>query len=297
MYHQVATIGQLGKMTPFLMQEVAPGDRWSGKVGALIRMSPMKKALLHDIFVDLFVFYVPHRLVYANWEEFIAEGPASVPTYTLPTVSVGAGSSSYMSLFMQANGVSATTYSALRLYAFNLIFNEFFRDDEQALRNPTDSPGSSGVQVNFKRDYWSELQAQIATADAEHYAPVAASLVSAKDILDAIARQKVSMKRETYGTRYIDILRSYGIRVNYQMLQRPEVCAIARGSINVTDVVQTASATLGDLAGHGIGASRLTLKRCVFPEHGTLMGIAVVRPTMVDSKLCDYFDKIRPPRS
>ena len=92
------------------------------------------------------------------------------------------------------------------------------------------------------------------------------------------------MKRETYGTRYIDILRSYGINVNYQMLQRPEVVAIARNTVNVTDVVQTSAGTgnLGDLAGHGISGGRLVLRRKSFPEHGTLMGLAVLRPPMTD---------------
>ena len=61
MYHQVATISQLGRLTPFMFAEVCPGDTWSGKVGALLRFSPLKKALLHDIHVDMFLFYVPPR--------------------------------------------------------------------------------------------------------------------------------------------------------------------------------------------------------------------------------------------
>ena len=117
MSHQVATLSQFGRACPFLIQEVAPGDTWSGRVGALLRLSPLKHAVLQDIMVDLFVFYVPHRLIWADWEDFIAEGPMDTPTYTPPTVGLGAAGTGLECLFMRANGTSTTAYSAFRLYA------------------------------------------------------------------------------------------------------------------------------------------------------------------------------------
>lgn len=296
--HQNATLSDFGRITPFLLQEVAPGDTWSGNVGALIRLSPLKKAMLQDIYVDLMVFYVPHRLVYANWEDFIAEGPMDTPTYSVPSYSVAAGASTYESLFQVANGVSTTTYSALRLYALNLIWNEFFRDDEQTARSPGDTPGQFGIPINWKKDYWSTIQLRLGFAQQQHYFSTnvgSGTQASARDVLDAIARQKVALKRATYGSRYIDILRSMGINVNYQMLQRPEVVAVSRSSVNVTDVVQTSADTgnLGDLAGHGISGSRIRIRRKSFPEHGSLIGVAVLRPVMSDSKLCEWFDRPR----
>lgn len=298
MTHQIATLSDLGRMTPFMIQEVAPGDTWSGVTGTLIRMSPLLNPLLFDIFIDLYMFYVPHRLVYANWEDFIAEGPMDTPTYSIPTETVGVTSNAYQSIFWQFNGTTTTSYNALRLYALNLIWNEFFRDEEQPIRTPTDTPGQFGIPINWKKDYWTIMQDTVGTGQTDHFFPTdvgSGTQASAKDVLDAIARQKVAMKRETYGTRYIDILRSYGINVNYQMLQRPEVVGIARSSMNVTDVVQTSAdvGALGDLAGHAIGATRMRVKRKTFPEHGTLMGIVCLRPVMVDSSVCDWFDRAR----
>ena len=77
--HQVATVGQIGTLVPTMIQEVAPGDTWSGKVGLLVRLSPLKRALLTDLYVDQFCFYVPHRLVVAGWEDFISDGPMDTP--------------------------------------------------------------------------------------------------------------------------------------------------------------------------------------------------------------------------
>ena len=295
MYHQNATQSEIGRLAPFLIQEVCPGDTWSGVIGQLMRFSPLKKPLLTDMFVDSFIFYVPHRLVYANWEDFIAEGPMDTPTYTLPNYNVTG--INYQSIFLNNN--TAATCSALRGYAYNLIWNEFFRDDEQALRSPTGTPGQFGAAVNWKKDYWSELQDVVGYNQEDHFFPTnigSGNEASARDVLDAIARQKVAMKRATYGTRYIDILRSYGINVNYQMLQRPELVAIARGTVNITDVVSTSDSgteAVGDLAGHAISGSRLKLKRRTFPEHGTLMGVTVVRPTQADNKVVDWFDRVR----
>ena len=295
MYHQVAGYGQLGRMCVSMCQEVAPGDTWSGKNGVLVRLSPLKRALLQDIWVDQYVFYIPHRLVYADWENFIAEGPTTTPTYTLPkhTVSdTGAGAQRQLWYNQDSSGTpTSIDYSAMRLYAYNLVFNEFFRDEDEAAV----APGYTlihGNAVNYKKDYWSNLQENIVSPDG-HSAPVVGNAVDATEILRAIAQQKVAMKRATYGTRYVDILKSYGVSVNYQMLQRPEVVAMSRGSINVTDVVGTDSTNLGQMAGHGISGTRLRLRRKSFPEHGTLLGILVLRPNYTDTEFCDWFDKPR----
>lgn len=296
MYHQNATVGKIGRITPFMILPVCPGDTWQGVVGQLIRLSPMKKALLQDIYVDCFVHYVPNRLLMSDWEDFIAEGPVISPTYSIPTVTVGAGVNTYDSVFQISDAADASAYSAFPTYALNLIWNEFFRDDDQAVRAPTATPGEVGIAVNFKKDYWSTLQDDIGYPDDDHYFDTnvgSGTQASAREVLEAIAKQKAAMKRATYGTRYVDILRSYGINVNYQMLQRPETVAISRGTINVTDVVSTSDATgatLGELAGHGISGGRLKLRRKTFPEHGILMGTCVLRPTMSDSAMAEWHD-------
>lgn len=298
--HQVATLSDFGRLCPFMKIEVAPGDTVQGVIGALIRLSALKKALLQDVFVDMYVIYVPHRLVYGSFENFIAAGPETAPTYSIPSITVAAASTSYEALWMRSHPTDTTDYNAIPLYAYNLIYNEFFRDESQAAKAPTDSCGQYGALVSFKKDYWTTIQEQYGEAQQDHRFDTnigTGTQASAKDVLEAIARQKVAMKRATYGTRYIDILRSYGIKVNYQMLQRPEVVAIGRTSINVTDVVQTgvdsSDSGLGELAGHGIGAGRIRIRRKMFPEHGTLMGLCVLRPVWMTSGAGDWFDRPR----
>ncbi len=295
MMHQVATCSQLGRLCPTMIQEVSPGDTWSGKTGILVRLSPLKRALLIDIHVDQFAFYIPHRLVMADWEDFIAAGPDDTPAFSIPTVSLANPVNTLECLFMAPpnSGQTAVNYSALRLFAYNLVFNEYFRDDSDTPALPTAHPGIFGKQINYKKQYWTELSDVLGFSQADQFVDSNAGSgdqVSATEILRAIQRQKVAMKRATYGTRYVDILRSYGINVNYQMLQRPELVGLSRGSINITDVVASDGANLGDLAGHGISGNRLQFKRKTFPEHGTLMSFVTLRPIYADPRVNEWFD-------
>lgn len=302
--HQVATCGRIGNLIPFDYVEVAPRDTFSGKIGSLVRMEAFKRAVLQDFHVDYFYFYVPHRLVWADWESFISDGPMDDPNYDPPFVTVSElARTVWRSLFLTGNPNESVNYSAFRGRAYNLIYNEYFRDDQAPIRGPDDPPGEYGAPVNYKKDYFTVLRESVGEAQPVHYIDATSgngSQVSARQVLEKIALQKLSMKRATYGTRYIDILRGYGVNVNYQMLQRPELVAVGRTTVNVTDVVSTADTvgetsgeSLGALAGHGIAAKRLTMRRKTFPEHGTLMGVMAVRPRFMDAKVTDWFQRTR----
>lgn len=296
LYHQNSTASEIGRLCPTCILEVAPGDTFSGKTGLLVRFSPLKRAMLTDFYVDQFFFYVPHRLVWDQWETFISNGPDTSDTVLPPFIDYTDDTAPKF-LYINSSGLGTKgRVSTLRLRAYNLIFNEFFRDDFQnPLTNEEVNNNIFGQPVSYKKDYWSAMQAQRGYIE-QHQVPVISNEVSATGIIEAVRRQKAAQRRATYGTRYIDILRGYGIRVNYQMLQRPELVATSRSTVNVTDVVNSSGATgstLGTLAGHGLSGGRLRFKRKSFPEHGTLMGFVVVRPRNTDTDFIEWFDRQR----
>lgn len=312
--HAVATHGFIGTMTPFLKMEVAPGDTFNGKISTLIRFSQLAKPCLTPFYVNQYIFYVPHRLVWEGWESFLASGPdpddppetpgVSVPDIDLlPVADFWEVQTKQWQGFRMRAGYGqaddAKYYNALPVRAYNLVYNEYFRDEEWSLVSPDDwqTPAFwNGHPVGQTKQYWTELQERIGYP-TNHEVPVVNEAVDATEILRAIAKQKLAMKRATYGTRYVDILRGYGISVNYQMLQRPELVAMSRSTINVTDVVSS-NADLTDqefqseIAGHGIGGNSLRIRRKMFPEHGTLLGINVIRP-IEQTTYCDWFDSRR----
>ena len=96
-------------------------------------------------------------------------------------------------------------------------------------------------------------------------------------------RQRFAERREMFGNRYFDLLRSYGVRTNYNMLERPESLGKSRHVVSFTDIPATADtdggSTVGDLAGHGIVGLHHRMPRKTFSEHGYLHGVIVVRPS------------------
>lgn len=296
--HQTFTSAKLAVLMPFMSLEVAPGDTWSGTLSQLLRFQIPKFPYLNDLHMTTIVTYTPHRLVTDAWEKFVTDGPnPQGGTGNLPSVTVDdTVGSSFPNLRYYKTSGSTHVYSALRLGAYSLTFNEFFRDQE---RNPIASDyiglqyeTQGGINVSPLKDWQNTFQKNLVpttsfTLDSSQ------PTIGAQEILAALAQQKAAMKRQTFGTRYVDVLRSYGINVNYQMLQRPEIVAVRQNTINVADVVgtnQDGTTSLGAYGGYAIGSGRVRIKRKSFPEHGTLLACAVVRPEYVHINRLEYHD-------
>lgn len=272
----------------------------------LLRMQPMKNPLLMDLYVDQYLFYIPYRLLWDGWEDFLSAGPAPDGSGVPPSAPTA-----NEALFQRSDG--ALSYNIFENRALNLVYNEYFRDQQWQTPVAPDTvatPGSGGHpaeaiqgqrQVNAKRTLVNEIRKEDQIG-GNHTVAVSggafgALTVDVENIMREAAMAKLQMRRATYGTRYVDILKSYGVNITVAMLQRPEVCAAAHGTINVTDVVSTGEPGadgLGQFSGYAVKGNRLSMRRKTFSEHGVLLGCIVVRPCVVDPAIGDYLDKTRP---
>jgi len=139
----------MGEIIPINLVEVLPGDTFQKATSALLRASPLLAPVMHKVNVDMFDFFVPHRLVWDDWEDFITGGEdgddASVfPTITTP-VSTGFAVGSLADYLGVTPGVASRAVSALPFRAYALIFNEWFRD--QDLVNPLTIDTTSGADT------------------------------------------------------------------------------------------------------------------------------------------------------
>jgi len=124
----------LGEIIPINLVEVLPGDTFQKATSALIRCSPLLAPVMHKVNVDIYDFFVPNRLVWDDWEDFITGGEdgedASVyPTITTP-VSTGFAVGSLADYLGVPPGVASQPISALPFRGYALIFNEWFRDQD-----------------------------------------------------------------------------------------------------------------------------------------------------------------------
>lgn len=122
-------------LVPFWFDEVLPGDTIvADKLSFFGRLATMVVPVMDNLYLDYFVFFVPNRLVWKHWTNMHGERPYpdSSVDYTVPQVvapEAGFGVGSLYDYFGVRPGVNALSISALPFRAYNLIYDEWFRDE------------------------------------------------------------------------------------------------------------------------------------------------------------------------
>ena len=136
---QHKTSFNLGQIIPIYVDEVLPGDTRSIDMASLVRMSTPIAPIMDNIYIDYFAFFVPNRLTWIHWKEFMGENNsgAGIPlvSYTVPTMAddndtnqIGSGSyCDYLGLPIGIAGILQKC-SALPGRGLALIYNRWFRD-------------------------------------------------------------------------------------------------------------------------------------------------------------------------
>ncbi len=159
---KIVTSGEVGKLIPFYIDEVLPGDTFQVDTHAVLRFTPMVSCPLDDIVFDTYYFYVPNRIVYDDWIRFMGEADTSAwttpPTYKVPKVSAPSGGwdngtiADYLGIPTKVSGISV---NALPFRAFAKIYDYFFRDEnvQDHVNCPTDAVNRTGVNTgNYVTD-------------------------------------------------------------------------------------------------------------------------------------------------
>lgn len=153
MSHERKMSMKMGGLYPTLVKEVVPGDSFKVNTEVLIRLAPMLAPIMHRVDVTTHYFFVPNRLVWNEWEDFITGGPQGDLAPPFPQLEINEDTEQF---FVQGQlpdymGIPPTTglnregyVSALPFRAYQLIYNEFYRD--QNLTDAVDVPLTSGVE-------------------------------------------------------------------------------------------------------------------------------------------------------
>lgn len=150
---------------PIYVDEVYPGDSVKMRVNMFARMATQVVPLLDNCYIDVFAFFVPRRLVWEHWQNFMGEkvNPSDTTEYLLPKcvskpssigTDAGFGSLSLYDYMGVPTKVLDTWIDACYPRAYNLIYNEWFRDENliNSLDVPTDDgPDYSGEFTLQKR--------------------------------------------------------------------------------------------------------------------------------------------------
>lgn len=125
---------KMGQLIPVTWFEALPGDTIQQATSALIRCAPLVTPVMHPVHVRFHHWFVPNRLIWTNWQDFITGGGdgnnASVHPFKNITGNATVGTlNDYFGI--PTSGFAANyTVSALPHRAYRLIWNEFYRDED-----------------------------------------------------------------------------------------------------------------------------------------------------------------------
>lgn len=134
--HDVKLTTKFGRLTPILVQEVLPNDRFDIRTETVIRLAPMLAPVMHRINAYVHYFFVPNRILWSEWEDFITggrDGQSNPPLPRLSSLSVEVPVSSlgdYLGL-PAGDGVNelySEDYHLLPVAAYYKIYHDYYKD-------------------------------------------------------------------------------------------------------------------------------------------------------------------------
>lgn len=155
--HSVKFSFNVGDVVPFMCDDILPGDTVTIDTSKVVRLQPMVAPIMDEVFLDTYYFFVPYRLLWNHWINFMGENTASawesnveysVPQVEIPTGGYDAGTiADYMGVPIKVAG--GQKISAMPFRAYALICDQWFRSENlmtpvNVNKDDSDIIGSNG---------------------------------------------------------------------------------------------------------------------------------------------------------
>lgn len=149
--HNLKTTIDTDYLYPVYVDEALPGDTFICDANFFGRLATPIVPIMDGLYLDVFFFAVPIRLVDDNFRKIMGERPFGdttseylTPVLTTPEGGAAIGSlSDYMGI---PTGVAGLEFCAYWHRAYNLIWNEFFRDENLVTPAPIAGLSYDGTQ-------------------------------------------------------------------------------------------------------------------------------------------------------
>lgn len=189
--HSVKLTCNAGKLVPFELKEVLPGDTFEVDTSILARMQTLTVPLMDDLYLDTYYFFVPNRLLWKHWQAFCGESDEpwyDDTAYSVPTIEVDIAKGSttdmsvgsktvadYLGMPLPNRGTFSSSYtrkfSHLPFRAYVKVWNDWFRnenvqsfatfntEDNSVVMNNQGSAfyGGALLPVNKYKDYFTSV--------------------------------------------------------------------------------------------------------------------------------------------
>ena len=162
--------GNMGNLYPVNYYEVLPGDTVQQSTSFFMRFTPMVKPTMHPVHCRIHHFFVPYRLIWEDWEDFITGGPENsegpvLPFYNLNFKLAPGTLPDYLGVPPADYTAHPFQFSMLPARAYALIYNEWFRDEDiqnkvtlQTFSGNDQSTNVELLNVAWEKDYFTSLR-------------------------------------------------------------------------------------------------------------------------------------------
>lgn len=184
-YHLLT--GDMGFLLPAACMEVLPGDRIRHAMSILMRVTPLATPVMHPVSVRAHCFFVPNRIVWPEWEDFITgrDTEAVIPPFTINT-----GNDNSLLDHLGVPLVNGIEVSELPIRAYNMIWNEYFRD--QDLHTARAEDDVTLARISWEKDYFTKCRAN-AQQGTEFVIPFSAGRAVVASDADFAANDAISV--------------------------------------------------------------------------------------------------------
>lgn len=339
-YSKLMTM-DMGQLIPVMCDEVVPGDVFEIGNEMVIRFQPLVAPILHEVNAYVHYFFVPYRLLWSSWENFITGGKDGTDASILPVWNPTTYSESslwdYLGFPAGVKPVGAYPIQ-FPLNAYNLIFNQYYKDEtfdadvaltDEAIKFrrwrkdyftsalPWQQRGvapalpisgvtsavwdtsrfvngpapvqvmvdNAGTGLTYQKLYVNNSNASYNLEGMFNGNTVDLSSATTFNVADlrlAFQVQKWMERNARGGARYTEELRShFGIAPRDERLQRAEYIGGSKSPVIVSEVLKTSqdgTNPQGNMAGHGLTATRNYVSKYHVQEYGLIMGILSVMP-------------------
>lgn len=281
--------GTLYRLIPVHRFGVVPGEtvQLDGRLDMMSQ--PLKKAIMSGGQMVVGAFYVPYRLLWDGWIDFVVHGnlgagtpsapggatelrPAAIPSTQVP-----------WALIFEDGGGNPRSMSVFGRRAFKLIYNQYFGD--QNLGNVAwydDILDDADVSQKRTRNL-DQLLSNLIMRNDTRYAqqnytvPVtgAQGLINLDEFRAALVRSRAMKRRDMTGDKYVDALMGMGVKLDWRVQNAPECLGIWKTDVAAPYNRSTAGDTTGKTFSQYRASAQVKTGKKFFAEHGAVFIVAV----------------------
>jgi len=258
------------RLTPIYRQQVVPGSTVNIDAQVNLKTASFTKLVTTPCLASVWFFYVPHRIVWDGWTDFISKSD--------PQTAFPGSTFKGPNYFEKTLSTVSPQVSPLYRRAYKLVYNEYF-----ATGDGYDVTDDSSVTImgdlKNPEQYCSKLRLEADVVDPEF--TVVANTIPLNEFYRAQMNARSKQRSQMTVDKYVDTLARMGVDASWMIAERPEFLGTKSKLCAPVLTASTESATLGQEVSRFNCSLTVDIKNKHFAEHGYIVGVAGLRPLVM----------------